>query len=375
MTDNKAHAVHLAGVGMVSCLGRDWAHSAAAFRCGMDGIATLTTTTTYDDEDLETGLRGCPIAGYSDGFMQTGLWLRFALTCFDDLVTNRGLPGPEVTDFWQKVGVFWVLPDVVGERFRWPGDEIGALVDTWLNRIFQQHRPHPMVFGPSHVTCTDHAGTAAALQAAEAWLASGAVNHVLVFAVDSTLGYLDLEYFGSQGRLLSHSAKNGFLPGEAGTALLLTGNPTDALATVQGTATVVGDRPGDAAPDRPLKDFSAGFGQNIAAAVSKVLADVLPNTAFHGDLFVDLNGEMWRASAWGIATTQLTQWIDFDHCAVHSPADQIGEVGAAAPATALALATHAWQRGYAAGDRALIVTLDEDGTATATLIQAAPSPP
>jgi 3-oxoacyl-[acyl-carrier-protein] synthase-1 len=97
---------------------------------------------------------------------------------------------------------------------------------------------------------------------------------------------------------------------------------------------------------------------------------VLPpgDARFAGDLYLDLNGEEWRAHGWGHAQVHLVREIDFDRCRTWLPAVSIGEIGAAAAPVALSLALWNFDRD---GSRdALVVSTADDGKVAAIRLSA-----
>jgi 3-oxoacyl-[acyl-carrier-protein] synthase-1 len=164
----------------------------------------------------------------------------------------------------------------------------------------------------------------------------------LVAGVDSFLVAATLNAYEAKSRLLTSDNSNGFIPGEAGAAVLL-GPPSTA--------------------GRPeLRCLAIGFGQEKATVDSEepLRADGLVEayramrldggvTLDDADYrYTDCNGEQYgfKNDRLAFARTVRKLKARFDH--MH-PADCIGEVGAAVGPCVLGLALTAAQKGYAPG--------------------------
>lgn len=172
------------------------------------------------------------------------------------------------------------------------------------------------------------------------------VPFCLIAGVDTFLIASTLMAYEKQDRLLTSNNSNGFIPGEAAAAVLV-GIPG-------------GHRPDD------LVCLGVGFGaesvtidseeplraDGLVSAVKAALADAQCSM---GDLdyrITGVNGEQYWFKEAALAVTRLlrTRKELFD---IWHPADCIGETGAAAGPTALAVALAAARKDYAPGRMAL----------------------
>lgn len=164
----------------------------------------------------------------------------------------------------------------------------------------------------------------------------------IVVGVDSFLVAASLNAYEATSRLLTSDNSNGFIPGEAGAAVLL--------------------GPPSTAGQPELRCLAIGFGRETATVDSEEpqRADGLVEAyrAMHSDggvtlddadyRYTDCNGEQYGFKNDRLAFVRTVRKLKdrFDH--MH-PADCIGEVGAAVGPCVLGLALTAAQKGYAPG--------------------------
>jgi 3-oxoacyl-[acyl-carrier-protein] synthase I len=165
----------------------------------------------------------------------------------------------------------------------------------------------------------------------------------LVAGVDSFLVGPTLAAYESKHRLLTTSNSNGFIPGEAGAAVLL--------------------GPAGASGRPELRCVAVGFGRERATVESgePLRADGLVEAyrAMRSDggvtlddadyRYTDCNGEQYGFKNDRLAFHRVVRKMKerFDH--LH-PADSIGEIGAAVGPCVLGLALAAARKGYAPGN-------------------------
>ncbi|HYO73769.1 MAG TPA: hypothetical protein VEU33_47660 [Archangium sp.] len=102
-------------------------------------------------------------------------------------------------------------------------------------------------------------------------------------------------------------------------------------------------------------------GRALADVITKALAQAGASNAVEGNVYLDLNGETFRANEWGYTLLRTRQACQLDSWSQHISAMSFGETGAAAPLLALCLAARAFSRGYGRGRHALILVSGDDG--------------
>jgi len=362
-------AGEVTALGMTSCLGRDVVTSAAAQRAGLVRRAPLEDFTTYDPIDLEAPIVGAPVLGFTDGFLQTGAWLRLGLGAVEDLVRYGRLPEPGQDDgFWRDTGVIWIVPETAAARFGWPEDQVTPALETWCgDRLIALSK---LPLGRPAFLAMGAGGTAAAVERA---LGGGSqLRRLLLLATDSWIDPLSLAWLEAQDRLKADEQPAGLCPGEAAAALLLERGPESQRRGATAEARLLGCAlaPSPARPEDPAARVARTpeLGRALATAIGQALAASGTPLPFRGDIYLDLNGETWRALAWGHALPRLLQTIDFARSRVQLPAVQLGDVGAASAVVSLCLATRSFARGYAAGPRTLVCSLSDDGHCGAIVV-------
>lgn len=347
------------GLGMVTSLGWDVVSSCAAIRAGI--TRPLPQHDVYvPDQDLlaPVPVMGHPVSGLTDGFGPMGRWLRLAQASVEDLRATARLPPPSDVRFWSQTGLLCVLPHLDPARYLEVQDFGPELMmSSWLERLV---RALGLTARPSsvHFVHAGHAGTALALQLAQQWLAVRQVERVLVLAVDSYLDETSLEWLLACRRLKTPDHPVGLMPGEAGSALLVEsvasahqrGAPV--LATIAAVAT--GREAGSPLAGHPLP------GEALTHAIDEVLPDRRSTEDRVGDLVCDLNGEPWRARAWGHAQVRLGDRLG-NTARLMLPCVALGDVGAASGAVGVCIAARAFARRYATGERALVLSSAEHG--------------
>ncbi len=359
--------VVISGCGLVTAVGRSAPASCAAIRAGIARPRRVPYFQALDEETLEgVPVTGYPVRGYTEGFMMTGRWLRLARGAVRDLLGASGLPDKGDSRFWQKTGLITVTPRPGGARFQ---DEEGegeeALRQAFLAPLFKAislplSQQHLGVIGQGH------AATAAAIQSAMEQLTQGRLERVLIVAVDSYLDPLTLEWLAGSSRLKTEAVPTGLSPGEAGACLLLESEPGAARRGAAAPVLVTGISLG-----QERNSFLSGepnTGMALAACIQDALDQASPGVSFSGDVYLDLNGESWRAMEWGSALVRLAGRVAEPR--LHLPCVSVGDVGAASGALGICLAVHELSRGHTRLKQALVVSSSDGGEVGCLSLQA-----
>lgn len=359
--------VVISGCGLVTPVGRSAPASCAAIRAGIARPRRVSYFQALDEETQEeVPVTGYPVRGYTEGFNMVGRWLRLARGAVRDLLSTSGLPDAADGRFWQKTGLFIVAPRPNDARFQ---DEEGegeeALQEALLAPL---HDALGLPLSQQHlgVIGQGHAGTAAALHRAKEQLIRGGVERFLVVAVDSYLDPLTLEWLAGSGRLKTEAVPTGLSPGEAGACLLLETQPSAARRGAAAPVLVAG-----VATGQEKNAFLSGepsTGEALAACVQNALERSSPGELFSGDVYLDLNGEFWRAMEWGSALVRLAGRVADPR--LHLPCVSVGDVGSASGALGACLAVHELSRGHTRTKQALVVSSSEQGEVGCLSLQA-----
>ena len=204
-------------------------------------------------------------------------------------------------------------------------------------------------------SCTISAGRVGgfvALHRARTLLYEGKADAVLVAGVDSYVNWPTLSHLENRYRLLTSKNSDGFMPGEAAAAVMVT-RPVpgtalrcDGLGFAQESATIEASL--------PLR--ADGLVEAIRAAARD--ADCRPQDF---ELRITgISGEHYYFKEAALAVSRLIR-DSMSEAELWHPADCVGEVGAAAGPLAVIVAATACAKGYATAAR-ILCHLSNDGT-------------
>jgi 3-oxoacyl-[acyl-carrier-protein] synthase-1 len=203
---------------------------------------------------------------------------------------------------------------------------------------------------------------ARAIEKAEALIHDGEAPYCLVAGADSMIRSSTLRVLDERGRILTERNSDGFIPGEAGSAILLAraarGKARELVCSGLGygreTATIDGDAPLRA--------------DGMLAAFRAALKDAGTTTDDVDYRIADLSGEQYSFKEAALTAARGVRKVKTRFELWH-PADCIGEVGAAAGGCILGLALTASRKGYAPGPGVLCQFGTDDGERAAVLLQ------
>ena len=336
--------LHIRAAGMVSCVGLDAASSCAALRGRLDGFA-------------ETRFMG-----------PDGEWLMGA-----------AVPLPRNWIGLKRMAhlAAGALSDL---RRQYPAALDGAPILLCLAEETRPGRPVPdpatlarLVAGimglpaPPRLQVIAHGRPSGfvALDRARRLVAAGE-DPVVILGLDSYLTAQSIAHYLGQNRLLHPANANGFIPGEAAAAVLCTAAPGPLRLTGLGLAREAAhiynkaDKDG---LDLPLR----GDGMTRAYQIAMEQAQVdLAHVEYR---ISDLIGEQYFFKQATLASLRLergrTPFQD-----LWSPAESLGNIGAAVVPVMLAQLLTAEARGYAPGSPALMEGSGDDGACGAAVFHA-----
>ncbi|MEX8519912.1 MAG: beta-ketoacyl synthase N-terminal-like domain-containing protein [Leptothrix sp. (in: b-proteobacteria)] len=215
-----------------------------------------------------------------------------------------------------------------------------------------------------------HAAGLIGLQAAVNKLRSGGLDGCIVAGVDSWIEPETLEWLEENDQLHSAGPLNnawGFIPGEAGAALLLMRESEVKKYHLEPLAAVL--FVGTAHEPKRIKTETVCIGEGLTAAFRATLAG-LPSGALVTDIYCDMNGEPYRADEFGFTALRTKEYFE-SASDFSSPADCWGDVGAAGGLLHLSLAAAASHKGYAKGELVFTWASAEMGERAAVLLACA----
>ncbi|MCY1074092.1 hypothetical protein [Archangium lansingense] len=353
----------ITSLGMISSIGHSVVEACAALRAG---IVRPRPLPGCDALDVDLGelvpVVGHPVAGITDGFYLSGVWLRLAERAVSDLLSWGEVPGPEDADFWAGCDVLLVTPCLDPERFPilTDAETVTAMTSEYVEGFLELTRL-PVASRSIQVLSAGHVGVARALELAGQRARAGSARRCLVVAADSYVDPDALDWLAWHRRLKVPDRAVGLMPGEAAAAVMVESQQSVRARKAKVRAWV--DRVSfGAAHDRASSRDGAG----LAAAVAPLLE---PGTGLAADVLCDINGEEWRARGYGNALVRLGARLG-QHALI-LPAGSLGDTGAASGAIALCAATRAFERNYARSDLALVLSTSENGESAAIRVRRA----
>lgn len=325
----------VAGVGMVSPLAIGAEANAAAFRCGYDGFKIPRKGKVryrYAPAPLDPAVRGL------------SRLVAMAIPAVNEALAHY-------TGALHELPVFFCL----AEEPR-PGCRIASGYPQRLIEALNQKVDLDLFHPESSYYSTGRAGFASALKDARSLLASGQQEFVLILGIDSLTGSTAINAFmGSKHqpcRLLTPDHSDGFIPGEAATAVLLSrSNPSEEQTRITGI--------GLAKEPAPLDSEEVHTSRGLSEAIRQAASQAGIQVADTDFVISGLSGESWFFVEASNAIHRTMEHPRQTHPLWH-PADSIGEVGAAIGPALVIMAHYAFMKGYAPGPRALCHLSNDD---------------
>ncbi|MEL6363533.1 MAG: hypothetical protein AAFR11_01675 [Pseudomonadota bacterium] len=204
------------------------------------------------------------------------------------------------------------------------------------------------------------AGGVLGLQAAQAFFVGRPKAHAILLGTDSLLSAPVLAALDADDRLLSGDNSNGFIPGEAAAAVLMSGVGAPGALEVAGIG--LAREPATISSGEPLR------ADGLRAAIFSGLGEA--GIAMHDVHWrmTDISGEQYyfKEAALALSRTlkQVVEEMDIEH-----PAECVGETGAAALPLMLGATLAAQRKGYAKGPSVLAHLSADDGARAAIVLQ------
>ncbi|MET0026897.1 MAG: hypothetical protein ABW101_04620 [Candidatus Thiodiazotropha sp.] len=329
-----ATSLAIGATGLVTGVGLDTPSSCAAIRCAIDNFQE----TRFLDRAGEW-IMGCEVSLEQPWRGRQKLLQMAVMAVREALAECPDLQAPETP-------LLLCLPEL-NRPGRVVNDDNQLFLDLQTELGLEFHEN-------SRIIASGHVSMALALRHAHQLINQQGHQRVLVAASDSFLVTHTLNHFERQERLLTSLNSNGFIPGEAGVALVL-----ESPARVPGERLCCrglgfGIEPATVESEQPLR------AEGLTAAIKDALRDAGCEL---GDLdfrITDLSGEQYyfKEASLALSRTLRTRKEEFD---IWHPADCIGEVGAASGAVMLVVLKTACEKGYSQGARILAHVGNDDG--------------
>jgi 3-oxoacyl-[acyl-carrier-protein] synthase-1 len=222
---------------------------------------------------------------------------------------------------------------------------------SWLQQALQAEAKQ-IIPGVTIVRAGEgHAGALSALRLATRRMAQGEFEFCVVAGVDSYFDADTLDWLDGDLRVARTGTRSGLLPGEGASMVALATNSARLALRLPSLARI---RTVACTREKRRADTAEGLlGEALTTAITTAGTSLRHPAELVSDVYCDINGERERTDDWGFALLRTSQLFR-DGTAYTTSVSQCGDLGAATPGLNCALATQAWQRGYARGPLALI---------------------
>lgn len=324
----------ITGTGLVTGVGLDAPASCAAIRCAIDNFQE----TRFMDQGGEW-IMGCEVPLEQPWRGKTKL-IKMAAAAIRECLSGNPLINPAETP----------LLLCLSEH-----DRKGRVIDD-DNQFFHDLLAELQLefHEKSLVIAGGHVGVALALRHARPLIQELKLKHVLIAATDSMLVWPTLAFYQDRDRLLTSQNSNGFIPGEAGAALIV--------------------EPAYAKPEPQLICHGLGFAvekahidseeplraDGLTAALKESLNDAGCGESILEFKITDIAGEQYHFKESSIAFSRVdrTKREEFD---IWHPADCIGETGSAIGLVMLGYLKSACEKKYSKGNHIWAHLGNDDG--------------
>jgi len=217
------------------------------------------------------------------------------------------------------------------------------------------------------VTARGHASAAVCLPEGLSLLDSRSCDALVLGSVHTDYEPAWINELSERGRLFKSDNLDSFIAGEAAAFVVLMRDDVARRSDLESMAEVVNVALGAeaATPDNDLSAFDA---KGLTRTIRKV-AEPLPEGMTAGWAVTDLTFEMRRVHEWQAMLTR-TREVWSDPYAVDSPAQRIGQLGAAAMPLGITLVAQGWRCRSAPAPIAVVYAGSEGGARGAVLLVA-----
>jgi 3-oxoacyl-[acyl-carrier-protein] synthase-1 len=222
-------------------------------------------------------------------------------------------------------------------------------------RLSVPHNPHSMVIPKERVSGV------VAINETRKIIETGRASVCVIAGVDSFLQQPVVEAYMEKRRILTLGNSNGFIPGEAGCAVLIgmAGDTDQSELEILGIS--LAREEATIESDKPFR------GEGMTEAVRSALAGAGVEMRETSWRITDLNGEHYKFHEASLIEGRLFSKRAEGLYDLWHPNEYLGDIGAAIVPCVLAVALHSGQKGYAPGPRALCHFSNDDGERAAVV--------
>ena len=205
---------------------------------------------------------------------------------------------------------------------------------------------------------------ATALALARQWLYSRRSDYCLIAGVDSYLMAGTLAVYEEQNRLLTSQDHDGFIPGEAGAAIVVCAPAVAKGVTIQCLGIGSGQEQATMLSEQPLK------ADGLVTAIRAALSDASYGMGDMDFRITDLSGEQYGFKEASLAVSRILRVLK-DRFDIWHPADCVGEIGSAIMPVMMGVLLAATRKRYSLGSMVLCHAAKDSGERVALVVKQA----
>ena len=330
-------AVAITAGGLVTAVGFNAAASCAAIRAGIRGVRSTNLFDAVTGEPIPAGKVDLP--QWWEGLEKLAELVAPAISECLGALRN--------TDEAGQIPILLGVPGT-DRPHRFAGLE-DRLLGEIEYRLGLPHHPLSRVGAHGQVSATR------AIHYATTLITKRSASACVVAGVDSLLRQNVVNVYAERRRVMTSDNSNGFFPGEAGSAVLVSefGHMAGPQLEVLGIG--FGREAATIETEEPCR--AEGLTRAIKEAVAAAGIE-FDTVAFRVN---DLNGEHYKFKEATIAVARMEKRPQHTPFDIWHPIEFVGEIGAAVGPAALTVTLTAGAKGYAPGDVALLHFSNDDG--------------
>lgn len=337
--------IAITGLGMVSCLAQGAKENSAAMRCSYSNFQPIEFYIQNNSEQL--------LGATATRNIFTGLehLIEISKAAIDNILNHNN-------HAFNTIPLIVILPTEKETPLTWKND----YCSIFFNKLQDLFKDIKFSSNSSYHRC-GKAGLKNGISQTRSILYDKNQEHVLLLCVDSLLNNHRIslyENYNDTLRLLTENNPDGFIPGEAAIALLL--SKPDGTKQTCITGIGHGKEKATIGSDAVLKSEGASNAIKMAA---KNAGCKVRDTDF---IISSVSGESYFFKEVSIARTKSLEQKVATHPLWH-PADNIGEVGAAVGGAMIVMGHYAFEGNYAPGNRAVCLLSNDDENRAAFILE------
>lgn len=325
MDQSMLSRLYIAGIGMVTPVGFDFASTVAAVEAGINrfqeseyiGKSMKPFTMALIPGDVLPRI-SYKLNQVEDSTLQMGIMLQASDIALNQIEPLKAMGGP--------LPLFLACPE------SYP-DQVSTVSPRFIEYLIKQTDAN-IDASASRMIGTGRAGVIDAIDLAFKYLQQVEGDFVLVGGADSYQEEALLAYLDKDDRIAAEEILNGFIPGEAAGFLLLTRNRQNAMIWDGGVISL--NQPGIEAEKGHMYSETPYLGDGLAAAIKKSLDDHRGEKI--STVYSSMNGEQFWSKELGVALLRNKDSMNEDYTFEH-PADCLGDIGAASGVALIGLAS------------------------------------